>query len=167
VLRALDAMSADVRLREAGERSLHGESVTDRDSGGPPATILARSSSGEVLLRGWAEGGCLVLDLDSVPRSPLTWWSLVSAREALARIDRLGPAERWSSTDIARANRDALVPTGASLPGGLDTRSAWGIALGMLLVEQVLRRRGVTARDRDAAAPINADDVVREPVDAA
>ena len=146
-------MSADVRLREAAERSLRSEAVTDRGPGGPSATVLARSSSGEVLLRGWAEGGCLVLDLDAVPRSPLTWWSLVSAREALARIDRLGPAERWSSADVARANRDALVPTGSSLPGGLDTRSAWAIALALLLVEQGWRRRGATARDRDVAVP--------------
>jgi hypothetical protein len=165
VLRALDEMSGDVRLREAADRSLRDESSVGRGSERATAKVLARSAAGEVLLRGWAEGGCLVLDLDSVPRSPLTWWSLVSAREALARVDRMEPAENWTAADVAKANRDGLAPTDSMLPGGLDTRSAWAVALALLLVEQTLRRRGATARKRDGSVPTHA--ATREPVDAA
>ena len=164
VLRALDEMSADARVREAADRSLRGEGRAVDDGGHAPTKVLARSATGDVLLRGWADDGCLVLDLDSIPRSPLTWWSLVSAREALARIDRLGPVERWTATEVANASREGRVPTASPLPGGLDTRTAWGVALALLLVEQWWRRRREPPPKRDVSAPPRA--APRERVDA-
>ena len=200
VLRALDEMSADARVRDAADRSLTPTANADLSaealsevsrakaerrtpnagqalvepasaeaaaevSAEAPATVLARSASGEVLLRGWAEDGCLVLDLDAEPRSPLTWWALVSAREALARVDRMASTERWSADDLARVNRDGLLPADASLPGGLDTRRAWGVALALLLIEQAWRRRGVAVGEGEGTASVNPP--VGEPVDAA
>lgn len=164
-LHALDDMSADVRLRDAADRSLPADRRADRAPDDGKARVLARSAVGEPLLRGWAEQGCLVLQLDSVPRSPLTWWTLVSAREALARIDRMASAERWTAADVATANRDGLTPDDAAMPGGLDTRAAWGVALALLLAEQAWRRRVSVSRGRDASAPLRQD--AQEPVDAA
>jgi hypothetical protein len=170
VLRALDEMADDVRLRDAADRSL--KAAPDGDASavapakaerGATAKVLARSPAGDVLLRGWAEEGCVVLDLGAAPRSPLTWWSLVSAREALARIDRTAPAQRWSAADVASATREGRVPTDSSLPGGLDTRAAWSLALALLLIEQVWRRRGVAIREHAVSAPEHPP--LRKPVD--
>lgn len=165
VLRALDEMAADVRLQEAADRSLIATPSAADVPGDATAKVLARSATGGVLLRGWADAGCLVLDLRAEPRSPLTWWSLVSAREALARLDRLAATDRWGAADVARASRDGLAPAEAALPGGLDTRAAWSVALVLLLAEQAWRRRGPASRERDASAPVRAD--LQEPGDAA
>jgi hypothetical protein len=183
VLRALDEMAADVRLQDAADRSLtatpgarrqaldvrHAEGESARadsadTSAEATARVLARAATGEVLLQGRAEGGCLVLDLRAEPQSPLTWWSLVSAREALARLDRLAAAH-WSAADVARANRNGLAPTDVSLPGGLDTRAAWAAALALLLAEQAWRRRDPASHEREPSEPIHGE--TQEPGDAA
>lgn len=157
----LDAIADDARVRDAAERSLvdrrsaaSGDSASGRparDGGSRPSGArvdvlggrwLARTADGLPLLRGWGDGQRLVLALEASPASPLAWWSAVAALEAIGEPWRgSARADRWSTTEVDRANRAPSVPAATSLPGGLDTRAAWGVALALLLLEQWWRRR--------------------------
>jgi hypothetical protein len=158
--RVLDEIADDARVRDAAERSSPDRrataaraapsAMTGRATGQDAARqighldghALARTADGVPLLRGWADGSRLVLVLDASPASPLAWWSAVAAMESLARPWRAGAtAERWSASELARAQREADAPATATLPGGLDTRAVWFVALALLLLEQWWRRR--------------------------
>jgi len=75
----------------------------------------------------------------------------VSAREALTSME-IDSGERWNAGDLARANREAPVPPESSLPGGLDTRLAWGLALALLAAEQIWRRRRAAPTEQTSEA---------------
>ena len=152
IRRALDDVASDVRVRDAADRSRADdrarEPSADRDAG----VALARSDDLSPLLRGGFEAPRhLVIALDAAPMSPLAWWSIVSARESLARIDRLTAPSRWTNDDIVAAQRPAPMPTG-TMPGGLDTRAAWALVLVLLLGESAWRRRSRTTETPGANA---------------
>jgi hypothetical protein len=141
IRRALDDVAADVRVREAADRSRSDTRPSGQalDNAG---RWLAQSDALSPLLRGWFEAPQqLVIALDAAPTSPLAWWSIVSARESLARLDRRTVTTRWSEADLVAAQRAAPMPPLGAMPGGLDTRLAWAGALLLLLVEGVWRRR--------------------------
>ncbi len=144
---ALDEMATDPRVREAAERSLPDARRTVDDPDRTHGRLLVRAPHGEPMLRGWADGSRLILELDATPASPLAWWSIVAALESLARPwDAAPAAERWTAADVTASRREAVMPPPAPLPGGLDTRGAWVVALGLLALEQYLRRRPARAR---------------------
>ena len=148
---ALDAVAADPRVREAAERSDTDPREPGPDSHDARIAVLAWTPDGRPLLRGWSDGRGLALDLDALPRSPLTWWAAVSAREALTSME-LDSGKRWNAGELARANREAPVPPESSLPGGLDTRLAWGLALALLAAEQIWRRRRAAPTEQTSEA---------------
>lgn len=163
VRRALDDVAADVRVRDAADRSPEGGRARERDSDRTTGRWLAASEHLSPLLRGWFEAPRrLVIALDASPTSPLAWWSIVSARESLARLDRRTVTTRWSEGDLVSAQRAAPMPPGGTIPGGLDTRAAWGLVLVLLLVEGAWRGR---RRTDEAEQPPGAD--AREATDAA
>jgi hypothetical protein len=140
--RVLDEVADDPRVRDAAERSARDRRSTTADAPRAEGRRLARAREGTSLLRGWAEGDRLVLALDAEPSSPLAWWSAVSALESLARPwNAAAPDARWSAAELAGSRRDPAFPPSASLPGGLDTRGAWAMALALLLVEEWRRGR--------------------------
>lgn len=139
VLRALDDMADDVRVREAALRSASDPPPPAGDAAG---RVLACDARARPVLRGWGDGGRLVLALDAAPTSPVAWWALVSAVESLARLETHGAA-RWTAAMVAAATRSPRIPTGGSLPGGLDTRAAWVAVLVLLGVETWWRRRAI------------------------
>jgi hypothetical protein len=153
--RVLDEIADDPRVREAAERSARDRRAPglreERSAGAqtspgsgigrPGGRWLAQTADGTPLLRGWVDDTRLVLVLDAVPTSPLAWWSVVSALESMARPWRIGAsASRWNASELAGAQREPATPATASLPGGLDTRMAWGAALALLVLEQWWRR---------------------------
>jgi hypothetical protein len=135
----LEAMAADPRVRDAAERSEIDPGTPGVDLHDARVAVLARAPDGQPLLRGWSDDRGLVLDLDALPRSPLTWWAVVSSREALTPLE-IDSGQRWNAGDLVRVNREAPLPPDSALPGGLDTRLAWGLALALLVAEQVYRR---------------------------
>jgi len=138
----LDEIADDPRVREAAERSARDRRAPAAGAGRADGRRLARSREGTPLLRGWTDGDRLVLALDAEPTSPLAWWSVVSALESLARPWTLAASDtRWSPAELARARRAPALPPVSSLPGGLDTRAAWTVALALLLMEEWRRRR--------------------------
>ena len=143
--RVLDAIADDARVRDAAERSARDRRRPAHGVGTVVGRGLARAPDGKWLLRGWGEGDRLVLALDATPTSPLAWWSVVAAVEAIARPWNVAAAmDRWSPADVAGARREPTPPPASSLPRGLDTRGAWAAALVLLLLEQWWRRRRST-----------------------
>lgn len=151
VSRALEAVASDPRVRDAADRTLAGRASTASGTLTSVADDLATSLEGVSLMRGWAEDGRIVIGLDADATSPLGWWSIVAAAEALVRFEKIDAAVPWTAQDIARAQREPAMPETSSLPGGLDTRVMWGLALGLLMVEQVARRRQAPPEVSDAA----------------
>lgn len=140
--RVLDDIADDVRVRDAAERSSRDARQPARVTRDADGRCLARSPTGEPLLRGWAEGDRLVLVLDATPSSPLAWWAVVAALESIARPWAVAATPvQWSRSELSTASREPALPPVSALPGGLDTRVAWAIALGLLLLEQMRRRR--------------------------
>ncbi|MCC6162991.1 MAG: BatA domain-containing protein [Acidobacteria bacterium] len=158
-LRVLDDVADDVRVRDAAERSVR----DSRASGGEHSLTertLATGPDGESLLRGRIEGNRVVFTLDATPSSPLSLWALIAAVEstrwsggAPTRWSERASAtsSAWGRDAIARIERAPTTPADVTLPGGLDTRAAWAVALVLLLVEQWWRRRGAPAVDREVA----------------
>lgn len=147
LIRALDDLSADVRLRSAAERSrpLAGSSDTGSTDAGPRGRI-------HPLLDGHVAGDRVVIDSLAVPDAPLTWWAAVAPVEALVRWERVSMSgERWTEADLRRASRaPAPAEDGAAAPGR-HTRAAWLLVLALLLVEQVWRARLRESGVRDDA----------------
>lgn len=146
---ALDTIADDLRVREAAWRSTRDARAID---GIPPAArVLARAADGQALLEGWPTAGGLHLALHATPDSPLALWSLLAASEAQSPPARwpVSPAAAlaWSAEDLRSTERPAPLPTTPTLPGGLDTPIAWGVALVLLLIEQAWRR----GRDADGS----------------
>lgn len=151
IRRALDDIAADVRVREAADRSREDGRSLAQGTDGTTGRWLANSAHLSPLLRGWFEAPRrLVIALDAAPTSPLAWWSIVSARESLARLDRRTMTTRWSEGDVVAAQRAAPVPPLGTMPGGLDTRAAWALVLVLLLVEGAWRGRGRTRETEQA-----------------
>lgn len=145
VVRALEDIAADPRVRDAAERSARAVAGSAGGTASAGSMVLARASDGTPLLRGFGDGRSLVLDFATAPGSPLTWWALVSAGESLARLDAAALG-RWSASEVTAARRSAPLPPAASLPGGLDTRAAWAVVLALLALEQFWRGRPAGAR---------------------
>jgi hypothetical protein len=148
---ALEAVASDPRVRDAADRSLDGRAATASGTLTSVVDDLATSLEGVPLLRGWVDDGRIVIGLDADATSPLGWWSIVAAAEALVRFENIDAAAPWTAEDIARAQREPAMPETSSLPGGLDTRVMWGLALGLLMIEQIARRRQVPPEVSDAA----------------
>ncbi len=149
VERTLEDIAADPRVRDAAARSTRTAASNEARTAPVGSMVLARATDGTPLLRGASDGNGLVLDFATTPRSPLTWWAIVSAGESLAGLE-VRDAGRWSGDDVASAGRPAPSPPAAALPGGLDTRAAWVVVLALLAIEQLWRRRPTAGQ---AAAP--------------
>ena len=157
-LGALDAIEQDARLRDAAGRSPRDSRA--RDAVPASARVLARSADGEPLLHGWWGDGALILALHATPSSPLALWTAVAAADAVSQPATWAasqPGQTWTPEQIAEVDRDASPPPPGALPGGLDTRVAWGTALLLLLLEQWWRRPRLNDAAIDAAPPTQAE----------
>ena len=158
---AFAQVAGDIRIREAASRSTRdgrAAAMTFPAS----AQVVARGVDGTPLLRAWADGHRLALGLEAEPTSPLALWAAVAGLDAMAAPRHWAAAageDGWTPDAIASAVRDASLPESAALPGGVDTRAAWALALGLVIVEQWWRSRLVTARDRERAAGGTAGEV--------
>lgn len=149
--RVLDEIADDPRVRDAAERS-HRDPRAPARGADVPGRRLAQTADGVSLLRGWIAGQRVVLVLDAAPTSPLALWSVVAAQESLARPwNATARREQWTADAIAAAEREPTTPVDSSLPGGLDTRAAWSLALVLLAFEQWWRRRTVPRADAEVA----------------
>ncbi len=154
-LRVLDDVADDARVREAAERSVRDPRASDGEHLLTERTLVT-GLGGEPLLRGRVDANRVIFTLDATPSSPLSLWSLIAAVESTHTSTwgegASAPSERqWTTDAIARVERDPTAPADVTLPGGLDTRAAWAVALALLLVEQWWRRRGAPAADREVA----------------
>lgn len=159
----LSLMQRDPRLADGARRSRRDPRATPQEAQlRERLAPLASDAGGDVLLWGGQAGDRLLLVLEARPGDPLALWAWRAATDA-ARV-RTGwprPSRPWTADELARHQRPPADPAGAVLPPGLDTRWWWLVALGLLLVEQALRRgapgRAVT-RPPDAAAGESAVD---------
>lgn len=144
-------MRLDPRLRDAAQRSRLDRSVAKAEDDRLPRDRfepLARNADGDVLLWGAEFDDRPLLLLDARARDPLALWSVRVAADARRSIDGWpAPDTRWSDADLQAAQRSPAPTAPTRLPGGLDTRWWWLAALGLVLVEGVLRRaRPLTGR---------------------
>lgn len=145
LVRALDDLAADVRLRGAADRSR----PLSRPSGAGTGVSRGRIHP---LLDGHVADDGLVIDSLAVPDAPLTWWAAIAPVEALVRWERLSTSgERWTESAVRSAMRAPAAAEVEGGPSGRHTREAWLLVLALLLVEQVWRSRLREARVRDDA----------------
>lgn len=137
-------MRHDPRLVDAAQRSRRDARVAASDDDRLDRTRfapLARDAQGTVLLWGAMRDARAVLVLDARPRDPLALWSLRVADDANRAVYGW-PAvdEPWTRDQIAAAQRAPGTVGAMRLPAGLDTRWWWLGALGLVLVEGLVRR---------------------------
>ena len=135
---AIDDLIADVRVRDAAERSAPATAARGGDLVG---AVVSRDAAGTTLLSAWGVGDRLHVQLFAPATSPLALWSAVASMEALTYRARLADAApRWTD-DAVRAATRAPAQEPPPTDGGRHTRWVWVAVLGALALEQWWRRR--------------------------